>query len=510
VRVRELAMRAVLGAGRWRLVRQLLLESVLLALAAGVLGIILAEWTAKGLLVLGGRFIPGPLLADIRFDWRVLAFAFATAFLTSVFFGIAPAYQAVRLDLQTAIKAGRTGSVLGGGPSKLQNSLVVAQIALSLTLAVGGGLLFRTLLALRGSPLGYRTQGILVTYASAPARTLAEALRDGRAFDDLFARLRKVPGVVSVAGAMGLPAGEYGSNGSFAIEGKQSFTGDLRLLPYAGFRLASPGYFATMGIPILRGRDFSDADLYDRPFVAIVSDSLARQNFPNEDPIGHRIMCGLDSPRWMTVVGVVGDVRQRSPAAQPGPELYMPLRQHPFMASDAEVVVRTPGDPKSMIPAVERAIRNVNPEIAIRFTTMTDLVSDSIGAQRFRAVLASAFAALALLLALSGMHAVMTYITAQRTAEFGLRSALGAQRGNIIRLVLRGAMGMALIGALVGAALSVVAGRLLSSMLFGVTSLDAATYALVIGIVVPVIVLAAAVPAWRASRTDPMVALRYE
>lgn len=509
-RVRELTMRAVLGAGRGRLVRQLLLESILLALVACFLGVVLALWITKGLLMLGGRFIPGPLLADIHFDWRVLAFALATALLTSVFFGIAPAWQVVRLDLQSAIKGSSTGAVLGGGPSKLQNSLVVAQIALSLTLAVGGGLLFHTLLALRSSPLGYRTQGILITYASAPARTLAEALQDGRSFDDLFARLRKVPGVVSVAGAMGLPAGEYGSNGSFAIEGKQSFTGDLRLLPYAGLRLASPGYFATMGIRILRGRDFSETDLYDRPFVVIVSDSLARQNFRGEDPIGHRIMCGLDSPKWMTIVGVVGDVRQSSPAVQPGPALYMPLRQHPFMANDAEVAVRTSGDPKSLIPAVEHTIRHVNPEIAVRFTTMTDLVSDSIGAQRFRAVLASAFAALALLLALSGMYAVMSYVTAQRTAEFGLRSALGAQRGNIIRLALRGAIGMATIGALVGILLSMVAGRLLSSMLFGVTSLDAATYALVLAIVVPVIVLAAAVPAWRASRVDPMVALRYE
>ena len=510
VRVRELAMRAVLGAGRKRLVRQLLLEGTLLALVASLFGIVLAMWMTKSLLIVGGRFIPGPLLADIQFGWRVLAFAVATAFFTSVLFGTAPAWQAARLDLQTAIRGGGTGGVLGGGPSKLQNSLVVAQVALSLTLAIGGGLLIRTLLALRGSPLGYRTQGILVTYASAPARTLAEALRDGRAFDDLFARPRKRPGVVSVAGAMGLPAGEYGSNGSFAIEGKQSFSGDLRLLPYAGFRLASPGYFATMGIPILRGRDFSESDLYDRPFVAIISDSLARQNFPNEDPIGHRIMCGLDSPKWMTVVGIVGDVRQSSPAAQPGPELYMPLRQHPFMASDVEVVVRTFDDPKSLIPAVESTIRGLDPAIAVRFTTMNELVSDSIGAQRFRAVLASTFAILALLLALSGMYGVMSYLTAQRTAEFGLRSALGASPGNILRLVLRRAVLLAAIGVTAGLLLSVIGGGLLSSMLFGVRSADMLTYGLVISIVFPVVVLAAALPAWRASRVDPMVALRHE
>ena len=309
---------------------------------------------------------------------------------------------------------------------------------------------------------------------------------------------------------MGLPAGQYNSDGSFAVEGKQSFSGDLRKLPYAGFRLASPEYFATMGIPLLRGRDFNDGDLHDRPFVVIISESLARQNFPNEDPIGHRIMCGLDSPNWMTIVGVVGDVRQSSPAAQPGPELYMPLQQHPFMATDQEIVVRTFGNPETLIPAVQNTIHNLDPEVALKFTTMTELVSDSIGAQRFRTALASIFAVLALLLALSGMYAVTSYVTAQRTAEFGLRSALGAQPGNVIRLVLRGAVTLAAIGAIVGVLLSIVTGRLLSSMLFGVKSMDAATYTLVIVVVLPVIVLAAAVPAWRASRVDPMVALRHE
>src|SRR5215472_4696788 len=517
-RVREIAMRAVLGAEQWRIVAQLLSESMILALGAAILGIGIATWATKALLVIGARFVPAPLLSRIQFDWRVLVFTVIVSLLISILFGVAPLRQACRVDLQRALKQSAGSTLLGGGHSRLRNSLVIAQIALSLTLAISAGLLIRTLVALQRSQLGYRTEGILVAYADAPARTLPEALDAGRIFDDLFLRLRRLPGVISSAGAMGLPAGEYNSDGSFAIEGRQSFLdakgqpvpGDLSDLPHAGFRLASPQYFATMGIPLLRGRDFNDSDLYDRPFVAIVSESLARQNFQNEDPVGHRIQCGLDSPNWMTIVGVVGDVRQTSPAAQPGPEINMPLRQHPFVANEEEVVIRAAGDPKTLIPAAQKTIHNLDPEIAMKFTTMSELVSDSIGAQRFRTALASIFAVLAVLLALSGMYAVMSYVTAQRTAEFGLRSALGAQQSNLVLLVLRGAAGMGGIGIAMGVLLSVATGCLLSSMLFGVRNLDPVTYALVVAVIVPVILLASAIPALRASLADPVTALRSE
>lgn len=511
-RVREIAMRAVLGAGRWRIVAQLLLESLVLALVGAILGIGIAAWATRALLVVGKRFVPAPLLLGIQFDWRVLVFTIVVAVCTSLLFGVAPAWQAGRIDLQHAIKQSASHGLLGGAHSGLRSSLAIAQIALSLTLAVGAGLLIRTLVALQRSELGYRTEGVLVMYADAPARTLPEALDAGRTFDDLFARLRRLPGVISSAGAMGLPAGQYSSDGSFAIEGKNSFNpnSDGSNLPHAGFRLASPGYFAAMGIPLLRGRDFDDADLYDRPFVAVISESLAREDFPNENPIGHSIMCGLDSPNWMTVVGVVGDVRQSSPAARPGPELYMPLRQHPFMANEAEVVVRTAGDPNVLTPSVQKTVHDADSQMAVRFTTMSELVSDSIGTQRFRTALASIFAALALLLALSGMYAVMNYITAQRTSEFGLRSALGAQQGNLLLLVLRGAARFATIGVAIGVFLSIASSRFLASMLFGVKSLDVTTYALVIAAVVPVVLLASAIPAWRASRVDPVTALRSE
>jgi ABC-type antimicrobial peptide transport system permease subunit len=263
---------------------------------------------------------------------------------------------------------------------------------------------------------------------------------------------------------------------------------------------------------LLRGRDFSDGDLYDRPSVVIISESVARQQFPNEDPLGHRIVCGLDqdSMKGMTIIGVVSDVRQDSPAAKPGPALYMPLRQHPFRGNEIEVVVRTSGNPDALVPAVQRTIQQMNPEVATKFTTMTELVSDSISAQRFRTALASSFAVLALLLALSGMYAVMSYVTARRTSEFGLRSALGAQPGSIVGLVLGSAIRLAAIGVIAGLVLSFIASRLLNAMLYGLKSTDVVTYAAVVAIVLPVVVLAAGLPAWRASRVDPVIALRNE
>jgi predicted permease len=307
---------------------------------------------------------------------------------------------------------------------------------------------------------------------------------------------------------MGLPTGSFDSDGSYAVEGKQSFGGDFRLLPHAGFRLASPGYFRTMAIPVLRGREFEDGDLYDRPFVAVISDSLARQSFGADDPIGHRIMCGFDSDKWMTIVGVVGDVRQASPASRPGPELYMPLRQHPYAASRVQMVIRTSAPPESLIGAVRQTVRSLSPEVAMKFTTMEASVSDSIAAPRFRMVLVSTFATLALMLAVAGMYAVMSYVTAQRTSEFGLRVALGARAGDVVRLVLGGAARLVAIGVALGLVLALATSRVITTMLFGITPMDTQAYAGVLVVAMPLVILAAIVPAIRAARVDPMIALR--
>ena len=509
LRAREAAVRVALGASRIDLLRHAIAESAVLASAAAAVGLGLTAWGTRALLALGIRFIPTPLVEGIAIDWRVVIFAVCMS-TASALIATLPAWRAGRGSVQQDLKHGGPLGTSGARASRLRNALIVTQVALSLMLAADASLLFRTLLALHQSRLGYRTEGVLVTYAHVPAHTLPEALQAGRAIDDLLARVRALRGVQSAGAAMGLPAGQYDANGSFAIEGKQSFDGDLRRLPNAGLRLASPHYFSTMGIPILSGRDFNDGDGYDRPFVVIISESLARQEFDNQDPLGHRIKCGLDSPQWMTVVGVVGDVRQSSPAAQPGAELYMPLRQHPFAANEVQIVTRTAANAAALIPAVQQTVQQANPDVAVKFTTMETLVTDSIAAQRFRSALAIAFAAVALFLAFSGIYAVMSYVTACRTPEFGLRFALGAQRANVVTLVITDAARLVAAGAGAGALLAVVTGRVLQAMMFGVSGTDPVSLLAVPAIVMPLIVLAAALPAWRASRVDPLVALHAE
>jgi len=348
-----------------------------------------------------------------------------------------------------------------------------------------------------------------VMYAHAPARTLDEHLAAGRIIENLSAQLSPIPGVKSVAAAMGLPTGAYGSNGYYAVEGKHIFAPGQNL-PHAGFELASPGYFSAMGIPLLEGRDFNERDRYDTPFVAIVSAALATQIVPGEDPIGRRVQCDLDSPKWMTIVGVVGDVRQDSPASRPGPELYMPLLQHPYYANEVQVVLRTAVDPASLTAAVREKVRAINPSIATRFTTMETMVAESVAVPRFRTFLVGAFAMLAILLAVAGVYGVMTYLVAQRTSELGLRVALGARPADVLNLILGRAALLTAAGLALGLILSYPAHSVVASMLFGLKATDPTTYVLVLAIVGGVAVSAAAVPAWRATRIDPIAALREE
>lgn len=508
-RSREIAVRAALGARRWHIVRPLLAESAVLALAGGALGLLLANIGTDLLLRVSSDRVPLPRLNDIHVDRLVLIFAIAISIATSLIFGLVPAWQTTRVDLQDALKQGGARGLLGGRSPRLRNGLVIAQIALSFVLAVGAGLLMRSFIALNNAPLGFRSGGILVMYAHAPAATLDEQLGAGRLFERLFGELAELPGVKSVAGAMGLPAGQYGSNGYYAVEGKHIFAAGQRL-PHADFGLASSGYFATMGIPLLRGREFSSRDEYNSTFVAIISEALARETFPDEDPLGKRVQCGLDSPKWMTIVGVVGDVRQDSPASAPGPELYMPLKQHPSYGNELQVVVRTAVEPGPLIGSVRQKVRALNPEIAMKFTTLDTMIADSIARPRFRMLLISAFAGLALLLVMAGVYGVMNYVTTQRTSEFGLRAAMGATPRDLVALVLKSAVRLAAIGLALGIVLSLAAGRAMASMLFGLRPDDSITYLAVLCAVTPIVLLAAAVPAWRAARVDPLTALREE
>ncbi|MEX2261259.1 MAG: ABC transporter permease [Bryobacteraceae bacterium] len=507
-RAREIAVRAALGASRWRIIRQLTIENVLLAAAATALGVAFAHFGVEALLRLAPENLPR--IGEVRMHRTALAFAVLVSMASSLLFGLAPAWHASRVEARGALKQGGSRGVIGRGSGRLRNALVIAEIALSFVLAIGAGLLFRSFMALTTVELGYRAEGILVMYAHAPARTMQEHLQVGRLYQNLLGELREIPGVLSSAAAMGLPGGRYGSNGSYAVEGKHVFAAGSKM-PHAGFRLASPGYFSAMGIPLVRGRDFTAQDVYDAPFVAVVSQALVRDTFPDENPIGRRIQLGLDSPeKWVTIVGVAGNVRQDSPASAPYPEIYMPLQQHPFYGNEVQVVVRTSMPPASLAGVVRERVQAAIPETATKFTTMRTLLADSIATPRFRMALVAVFAGLALLLAMGGVYGVMTYITVERTAEMGVRIALGATSRDVMRLILARAVLLAAIGLTVGLAASVALSGLVASMLFGLEPTDTATYVGVSVALALTTLAAAAMPAWRAGRIDPAQAIREE
>ncbi|HWQ07697.1 MAG TPA: FtsX-like permease family protein, partial [Holophaga sp.] len=299
-RVREMAVRTALGAGRASLIKQLLTESLVLGLLGGLAGCALAYLGTDAMLRLAPENLPR--LDEVRVDTTTLLFATVISMLSAVLFSLLPAWQASRVDVNEALKQSGGRSAGGRGSHKLRGSLAAIEIALAFVLALGAGLLLKSFLGLTSADLGFRTDGILVMYAHVPANEEAEYKRATGTFEKILRDVSTLPGVTSASAAMGMPAGQYGSNGSYAVEGRHSFTPGAKL-PQAGFRLASPGYFSTLGIPLLRGRDFSERDQYSAPVVAIISRALARETFPNEDPIGRRIKCGLDRDEWMTVIG---------------------------------------------------------------------------------------------------------------------------------------------------------------------------------------------------------------
>jgi predicted permease len=505
-RQREMAVRAALGATGAALMRQLLVESGVLALTGGGLGLVLASVASRAFAWAGAQTAL-PRVDEIDVNWHVFAFALAVSLAASVLFGISPALHAARADLSDALKS--SGRGVAGSSNRLRNALVVLQVALSFALTISAGLMFRSVLALNAVNLGFRTDGLLVMQAHHPARTLDDHLEAARFFDRAADQMREIPGVAASAAAMGVPAGQYGSNGAYVIDGQ-----DFRHLgpsrPQANFTLATGGYFASLGIPLVAGRDFNSSDSYDRPFVAIISESLARLSFPGQDPIGHIIMCGLDSLQWMTIVGVVADVRQNSPASSFGPTLYMPLLQHPFHANEVQLVMRGSVPPIALVEPARAKMRALNADVATRFETMGTMLSDSIATPRLRMTLVGLFAGLALLVSMAGVYGVISYVAAQRIPEFGVRMALGASPRNVMGLVLGRASAMTAGGALAGLALAFAAARVLNTMLFGVEATDAVTYGAVFLGVTPIVVLAAVLPAWRAAHADPLTALRNE
>jgi predicted permease len=413
----------------------------------------------------------------------------------------------MRADLNTALKQSVQRSGGGSLADRMRQVLVVAEIALSVILVAGAGLLIKSFVALQNVSLGFQTERVLVVEASVPASDLESARHATRFYRDLLPRLRAVPGVLS-AGAIGVPPGGTESDGGYYIDHlPTTFSVGA---PNAVFSVVAPDTFATAGIPLRGGRDFNEGDTYNAPFVAVINEALARQAFPDQDPIGHSIFCGLDSNNPMKIVGIVGNTRQYGPAREPSPEIFMPYEQHPQPATDLSLLVRTSMEPGTLSPVVREKIHELSSEVPIKLTTMEALSSENVAAPRFRTLLLGIFAGLAMGLALVGVYGVMSYVVGQRSNEIGLRMALGATQGDVLRLVLRQTLLLAGSGIVIGLAGAAAVTQFLTSMLFGVKATDPATYAAVVALLVLAALAASYLPARRAVRVDPMVALRYE
>jgi putative ABC transport system permease protein len=487
---REIAM----GAGRARLVRQLLTESTLLGLAGGVLGLLLAALTLKSII----HFAPSiPRIDDVSIDLRVLAFCLLISFAISLLFGLTPALGSIGVDLSEALKQGGRGA--SASHRGLRNLLVVGELALSLVLLVGAGLLIQTLWRLQHVSTGFAAEHVLTTqialsenkYTQPAQRALLRNLRD---------RVSKLPGVLSAALADALPLTNAGAM-PFNIEGT----------PQHGFnepeyevatRAISGTYFAVLGIPLRSGRRFTSQEVGATANVVLVNETLVRRFFPNGNPIGKRVSGG-------TIIGVVADVKNQGLAQPPRPEVYIPEAADPHSVAST-LLVRGVGDPLALVREVRDQVRAIDRNIPLTFTTLTHAVDDLVSSQRFNSILLSSFAALALLLAAIGIYGVMSYLVTQRTQEIGIRMALGARRGHVLGLVVGHAFRLTLAGVAIGVGLALGLTRYLATMLYGVNTRDAWTFCSVAFLLMAVALLASYVPAIRATRVDPITTLRAE
>jgi putative ABC transport system permease protein len=507
VRSREIAVRTALGASRGRIVRQLFTESMVVASMAGGCGVFLSTWAADALVRVAPQTVPR--LSDTRLDGSVLGFTLVASVLSLLAFGLAPALQIARVDVHETLKRGAARAVIGAGSGRMRATLVVAELSLSVILLVCAGLLLRSFVAMNNVALGFRPENVLVVQTNVPAEGLEGARRAARFHRDLLARTAALPEVYGVGAVRTLP-GRFGSNGSYWIDRLPPRSERLITAPQAVFSVVAPGTFAALSIPLRRGRDFEDGDRYDAPFVAVINESLARRAFPGQDPIGHAIYCGLDSDGPMRIVGIVGDIRQYGPARDAQPEIFMPYDQHPRPATGLNLVVRTAGESGPVADAIRRQARDLSPEVPLKFTTMAAVLAENVSEPRFRTLLLGLFAALAVSLAMAGVYGVMSYLVNQRASEIGVRIALGATSADVVRLVVGRGLVLAAFGIAIGLTAALAATRVLTRMLFEVKPTDALTYAAVALLLGLVTLLACYIPARRAMRLDPLVALRQE
>jgi putative ABC transport system permease protein len=509
VRTREMAIRAALGASRIQLTAQLLLEGLMLALLAGSAGLLLANWGVAALMALAPKGLPR--FDEVSIDTGVLWFTLAASLAASFLFGLAPALRVSNIDPVESLRKGAGRGVVGGTTARLRNVFVVAQVALCVVLVISASLVARSLSTLLHADLGFNPESILTVDLNSASNGDADnqRLADGY-FREVRTSAATLPGVRAAALTSSVP-GDQGnrSSGSYLVEGQtmKDFTVSS---PQAGFSIGSTDYFHVLGIRLLRGRDFTDRDDSAAPLATVVNDAFARAAFPGRDAVGRKIMCGMDeiSMKWMTIIGVVSDARLDGAAQPSQPEIFMPALQHP--SSAYLLLVKTAGDPSAISETVRHLSMSLNPEVAVRVATLESKLADQIASPRFTSLLLGLFAVLALALALVGIYAVVSYAVAQRTSEIGLRMALGAERAQVVRMVLTHALKLAAAGTVLGVGASLATTQALRSLLFGVTPTDPTTFALAPICLAAAAIVSSGLPAWRASRIEPIEALREE
>ncbi len=505
-REREMAVRTALGAARGRIVRQLLVENCSLAALGAAAGLLLAYWTPHLLRVLGAGELPR--LSEVTLDSHVLLFTLGVALMTGILSGLAPALRLSKTNLHDSLKEGARGTSTGTG-RRVRGLLVVSEIALSLTLLVGAGLLLRSLSQVLGVSAGFDPNHVLTMKIS----VLGERYNDNNNLRQFFTNaltvVRGLPGVQSAAVTSQIPLGGNFDRYGFHVEGKIHANPELD--ESADRFCISPGYLNAMSIRLLRGRDISESDSPASQQTLLINETTARRMWPGEDPIGKRVkLGGLDRP-WWTVNGVVADVHHSGLDIAPAMQFYVPHAQWPFPDSDMTFAIRTAGPPNTLASAAQQAIHSLDPTQPLsRVMPLADYVELSVQGRRFSSILLGAFAAIALLLSVLGIYGVTAYSVAQRTREIGIRIALGAQRKEVFALLLRQSLALVVFGIVLGIAASAALTRFLTSMLFNVRPTDPATFVSVVFLLIGIAALACYVPARRAMRVDPIVALRYE
>jgi putative ABC transport system permease protein len=502
-RKKEFALRAALGAGRTRIIRQLLTESLLLSFAGGIAGTLLAAW---GVQVLSAIVPPDfPRRGEIAIDGWVLGFTLLISVLTGIIFGLAPAIQSTKMDLTDALKAGGRNSAGSSHRHSLRSLLVMSEMALALILLIGAALMIQSFLRLRHVGAGFTPDNVLTMELSLPRNTYPRERRPAF-FQQLLERAQSVPGVLVVAAAKHLPLSGDNMNFAFDVEGRPFPPGRS---PGADCRFVTPDYFKALSIALIKGRGFSETDGPQAPHVLLINKAMADRFFPNEDPIGKRLELGINSFTGQ-IVGIVGNVKHVGLDADVNEEVYAPYSQAPFW-TDMTLLVRTSGDPMSLAGAMRNELGTLDKQVSIgKVRTMDTIAAESVAQPRFRTLLLGLFGISALLLASVGIYGVMSYAVTQRTQEIGIRMALGAQVGDVRKLVISNGMTLALIGVAVGLAGAYGLTRLMASLLFGISATDAPTFVAISAGLVVVALVACYIPARRATKVDPLVALRYE